>query len=71
MADIKREMMRRMPQLQARMMEDILCTKAAEQKANEYGRVLCPKCGAEMENRGNREWSLQAQGGQTVTFKGG
>jgi len=71
MADIERETMRRMSQLQARMMEDILRAKAAEQKANERETVCCPECGAEMEYRGDRERSLQAQGGQEVVFQRG
>lgn len=71
MADIERETMRRMAQLQARIMEDVLRAKAAEQKANERERVLCPECGAEMEYRGDRERSLQAQGGQEVVFRRG
>ena len=71
MADIERETMRRMAQLQARMMEDILRAKAVEQKADERGKVRCPECGAEMEYRGDRERSLQAQGGQEVKFQRG
>jgi uncharacterized protein with PIN domain len=71
MADIERETMRRMAQLQARMMEDILRAKAAEQKADECETVRCPECGAEMEYRGDRERSLQAQGGQEVVFQRG
>jgi RNA polymerase-binding transcription factor DksA len=71
MADIERETMRRMAQLQARLMEDILRAKAAEQKADERERVLCAECGAEMEYRGDRERSLQAQGGQEVVFQRG
>ena len=71
MVDIERETMRRMSQLQARMMEDILRAKAAEQRAEERGTVMCPECGAEMESRGDRERSLQAQGGQEVRFERG
>jgi membrane protease subunit (stomatin/prohibitin family) len=71
MADIERETMRRMAQLQARMMEDILRAKAAEQKADECGKMSCPECGAEMEYRGDRERNLQAQGGQEVKFQRG
>ena len=52
MAEIERETMRRMSELQARMLEDILRAKAAEEKAEERESVLCPECGAEMVNRG-------------------
>jgi predicted RNA-binding Zn-ribbon protein involved in translation (DUF1610 family) len=71
MAEIEREMMRRMAQLQARMMADILRAKATEQKAAGDERVVCPECGAEMHYRGDRERRLQAQGGQEVVFKRG
>jgi DNA-directed RNA polymerase subunit RPC12/RpoP len=71
MADIERETMRRMAQLQARMLEEILQVKAAEQRADEQRKVACPDCGAKMEYRGDRERRLQAQGGQEVVFKRG
>ena len=71
LAEIEREMMQRMTQLQARMMEDILRAKAAEQKAVERGSVICPECGAETQYRGERERHLQAQGGQEVVFERG
>jgi rubrerythrin len=71
MAEIEREMMRRMAQLQARMMEDILRAKAAEHRASEGETLVCPECGAEMQHRGDRERRLQAQGGQEVVFKRG
>jgi RNA polymerase-binding transcription factor DksA len=70
-AEIERETMRRMSQLQARMMEDILRAKAAEQKAAEGETVVCPECGAEIQHRGERERRLQAQGGQEVVFQRG
>ena len=71
MADIERETMRRMSQLQARLMEDILRTKAVEQRADPQESVVCPECGAEMRYRGDRERRLQAQGGQEVVFQRG
>ncbi len=71
MAEIEREMMKRMAQLQARMMEDMLQAKAAEEKAVERETVVCPECGAEMQYRGDRERRLQAQGGQEVMYRRG
>ena len=71
MADIERETMRRMSQLQARLMEDILRTKAIEQRVDQQERVICAECGAEMRYRGDRERRLQAQGGQEVVFQRG
>lgn len=71
MAEIERETMRRVAQLQARMMEDILRAKAAEEKAGQEETVVCPECGEEMQYRGDRERRLQAQGVQEVVFKRG
>lgn len=71
MAEIERETMRRMAQLQARMMEDILRTKAAEQRSDRSETVVCPQCGEKMQSRGDQERHLQAQGGQEVVFKRG
>ena len=68
MAEIERETMRRMAQLQARMMEDILRAKAADQRSES---VVCPECGAPMQYRGDRERRLQAQGGLEVVLKRG
>jgi len=69
MAEIERESMRRMAQLQARMMEEILRAKSAEQKEGEREKLICGECGCEMEHRGERKRSLQAQGGQEVVFE--
>ena len=71
LAEIERETMRRMAQLQARMMEDTLRAKAAEQKAGEGEAIVCPECGAETQDRGDQERHLQAQGGQAVVFQRG
>jgi predicted RNA-binding Zn-ribbon protein involved in translation (DUF1610 family) len=71
LAEIERETMRRMAQLQARMMEDIVRAKAAEEKAEEAEAVVCPECGEQMQYRGEQERRLQAQGGQEVVFKRG
>jgi YgiT-type zinc finger domain-containing protein len=71
MAEIERETMRRMAQLQAWMMEDILRAKAGEQRAGPSETVVCPQCGQKMQSRGDQERHLQAQGGQEVVFKRG
>lgn len=71
LAEIERETMQRMAQLQARMMEDILRAKAADQRGATGETVLCPECGAPMQYRGERERRLQAQGGQEVVLKRG
>jgi len=71
MAEIERETMVRMAQLQARVMEDIVRAKAAEQRANLEEPVICPECGEKMQSRGEQARHLQAQGGQEVVFKRG
>jgi YgiT-type zinc finger domain-containing protein len=69
LAEIERETMQHMAQLQARMMEDILRAKAADQRGTAGETVVCPECGAQMHDRGERERHLQAQGGQEVVLK--
>lgn len=69
LAEVERELMQRMAQLQARLMEDILRAKAIEQRASESEGVICPQCGEKMQYRGEQERHLQAQGGQAVVFK--
>ena len=71
MAEIERETMRRMAQLQARMMEDILRAKATKHKADQSEAVACPECGKKMHYRGDQVRHLQAQGGQEVVFQRG
>ena len=71
MAEIERETMRRMAHLQARVMEDILRAKAADQRGAKGEPVVCPECGAQTQYRGDRERRLQAQGGQEVVLKRG
>lgn len=68
-AEIERETMKRMAQLQARIMEDILGAMEAEQAKELPGKPRCPECGAEMQPRGKRKRWLQTQGGQEVTLE--
>jgi YgiT-type zinc finger domain-containing protein len=68
-AEIERETMKRLAQLQARMMEDVVKGMEAEQAYERPEGVCCPECGAEMRPRGKRERELQTQGGQTVTIQ--
>jgi YgiT-type zinc finger domain-containing protein len=70
-AEIERETMKRMVQLQARIMEDIVREMEAE-RAKEPSEILrCPECGAEMQPRGKRKKRMQTQGGQEVTIQRG
>ena len=71
MSEIELETMRRMAQLQARVMEDLLRARAAEEKAGAAEQVACPECGSLAQYRGEREKRLQAQGGAEVVWERG
>jgi len=66
-AEIERETMRRMGELQARLMRDV-----AEGMEEQHGTVKCPECGVEVE-RGKQQSKrgLQAPGGQSVELERG
>jgi len=68
-AEIERETMKRMAQLQARIMEDIAQGMEAEQQRGQQEALRCPECGAEMQYRGEQKRRLQAPGGQEVVLK--
>lgn len=66
--EIERETMKRMAQLQARLMQEI--AQSGQACDWEEGEApICPECGAKMDKRGRQERSLQAQGGQEVVLK--
>jgi uncharacterized protein with PIN domain len=66
--EIEQETMKRMAQLQARMMEEIAqASQAAEWDESEP--PICPECGEEMGRRGGRERRLQVSGGGEVKLK--
>lgn len=66
--EIERETMKRMAQLQARLMQEIAqSSTASDWEKGETPR--CPECGTKMDKRGEQERSLQAQGGQEVVLK--
>jgi len=65
-AEMERETMRRMAELQARIMEDIARTMGAEEEQEE---VICPECGAKTRWRSEGERRLQGQGGQEVMLR--
>jgi predicted RNA-binding Zn-ribbon protein involved in translation (DUF1610 family) len=70
-AEIECETMRRMAQLQARILEDVVQGMEAEARQDRQEAILCPECGAEMQWRGEQDRRLQAQGGQEVVLKRG
>ena len=70
-AEIERETMKRMAQLQARIMEAIVREMEAERAQEPVEVLRCPECGAEMHPRGKRKRRMQTQGGQEVTIQRG
>ena len=68
-AEIERETMKRMAQLQSRIMEDVVRTIEAKQAQGQPEEPYCPECGGEMQPRGEQERRIQVQGGQEVQIK--
>jgi len=64
-AEIERETMKRMAELQARLMEEMAHMSEARDWAN-GDEPSCPECGVKMHRRGERKRHLQGQGGQEV-----
>jgi YgiT-type zinc finger domain-containing protein len=66
--EIERETMRRIAQLQAKLVEDLAqASQAADWQASTA--PICPKCGAKMGRRGEQERSIQVVGGEEVKLK--
>lgn len=66
-AEIERETMRRMAELQARLMQDV-----AQGMEEGQGMVKCPECGASVQRGQQREKrSIQAPGGRMVELERG
>jgi predicted RNA-binding Zn-ribbon protein involved in translation (DUF1610 family) len=70
MAEIERETMKRMAQLQARLVEELSQGfPSAEPEAGRRSKVICPGCGSQMQNRGQVARQLQGAGEQDITLK--
>jgi hypothetical protein len=67
-SEIERETMKRMGQLQGRMMQELAMASRASDWEGEEAPV-CAECGAKMSKRGEQERHLQAQGGGEVVLK--
>ena len=66
--EIERETMRRMAELQARLIEEIVETSGA--RSWEDGcEPNCPECGSKMKGEGKHNRSLQASGGGEVEIE--
>ena len=63
LAEIERETMRRVAQLQAQILEELI-------PAVEEGEIQrCPECGMKMQKRGQGERQLQGAGGKMVHIR--
>jgi YgiT-type zinc finger domain-containing protein len=67
-SEIEEETMKRMGQLQARIMQEIAMTSEARDWQTEIA-PKCPECGGKMKKRSEQERRLQAQGGSEVILK--
>jgi len=67
-AEIERETMRRMAQLQARLMEE-MAQASRSTDWEESTSPICPECGEKMGRRGQQERRLQVSGGEEVKLK--
>ena len=66
--EIERETMRRVANLQARIMEEVAqASRAVEWE--ESDPPICPECGAKMNPRGEHERGVQVSGGGEVKLK--
>jgi YgiT-type zinc finger domain-containing protein len=66
--DIERETMKRIGQLQARMMQELALESVARDWEGENGPI-CPECGKRMKKSSEEERQLQTQGGHKVVLK--
>lgn len=66
--EMERETMRRMAELQARILEE-LSKDLPSGEENQEQATQCPECGAKMQRRGEAERQLQGVGGQNLHLK--
>jgi YgiT-type zinc finger domain-containing protein len=66
--EIERETMKRMGQLQARMMQEIAMESAVKDWEAENG-PKCAECGEKMKKSSTEERRLQAQGGHEIVLE--
>ena len=66
--DIERETMKRMGQLQPRMMQE-LAMESTDKDWEAANGPICPECGKEMKKSSEEERQLQAQGGHKVVLR--
>jgi YgiT-type zinc finger domain-containing protein len=67
-SEIERETMKRMGELQARMMQE-MALESEVRDWEERNAPRCPECGAALRRRSEQERRLQTQGGGEVVLK--
>ncbi len=69
MAEIERETMKRLAQVQAQIVEELSQGLPAEEQEARRAVPTCPECGMKMQRRGQAERQLQGSGGQSIRLK--
>ena len=66
LAEIERETMKRMAQVQAQIIEELSQSLSPEERRIDAEIPLCPECRTKMQRRGQSERQLQGDGGQSI-----
>lgn len=64
--EIEAEVDKRLSVLRARMLSDAAIRSAQAEWDRVRGEVVCPNCGAKLEQKGKKKRKLQTSGGQEV-----
>jgi YgiT-type zinc finger domain-containing protein len=69
LAEIERETMKRMAQVQAQIIEELSQSLSPEERRIAEETPRCPECQTKMQRRGQAERQQQAGGGQTIRIE--
>ena len=67
--EIESEVDKRLAVLRARMLTDAAIRSAQTEWEGAKGEVVCPNCGARLEQKGKKKRKLQTRGGQEVELE--
>jgi hypothetical protein len=67
--EIERETMKRMAQVQARILEELSHSLPPGERKAASEILACRECGTQMQRRGQAERHLQGQGGQEICLE--
>lgn len=67
--EIEAEVDKRLAVLRARMLSDAAIRSAQTEWGGTRGEVVCPNCGARLEQNGKKKRKLQTRGGQEVELE--